>query len=792
MGHQRNANPGKACIASQSQLFGRIPCQKAQGDSELALAPPHSGEGQTATGRYHARRGVVIPIGVIVAVAIICVVVAVLGSAQRADEVAVATERQLFTRSLHNHGERMLREVDAVANSETAYRKIRLDFDIEWVQVYVGQRLQSYFDHHFVFVADPSDRLLYATLGSGRVDPNWFNSVRADLNPALDQLRGRSNPTAGSALAGANQPPAGPQSQRITRIQTFLGRPAILGAVAIASSDDLARNGAEKAPIVMSVKLIDSDVLAEIASHLQLRNLRQVSVEPIVPGDYVFKLTDPQGQQVATFAWTPKRPGAEIVSSVIPFIAVAIAGFALLAALVLGHMRRTAATIASGETRLRHLALHDPLCGLPNRIFFSERLEAVLADVRKGSPSAAVLYIDLDHFKDVNDTLGHPIGDELIRAVTQRLTHTVHDDDLVARIGGDEFAVITSGGSEHSTLLTIANRLIAAICAPYTISNQTIVIGASIGIAVVNEKTAGAADVMRHADMALYRAKNEGRNRACIYDTAMDSDLIQRKLIENDLRVAIERNELRVAYQPIVNNSGEVVVGVEALCRWTHPTRGEISPAEFIPIAENSGLIIELGEWVLRRACIDGNAWPSVAVSVNVSPLQFRRSDFVDVVERILADTGFDPTRLELEVTESTLLGNVDTAELAMFRLKALGVRLALDDFGTGYSSLLYLRRFPFDKLKIDRSFVHSIERAADAAAIVHAVVSLGRGLGMKVTAEGVETAEQHLFLRAAGIHSMQGFRFGRPGPAADITTRLAAPGSFRITDEASDLAMAG
>ena len=758
----------------------------------MVLAQPQTNEGRTTAGRYHARRGVVIPIGVIVAVAIICVVVAVLGSAQRADEVAIATERQLFTRALHNHGERMLREVDAVANSEAAYRKIRLNFDIEWVQVYVGQRLQSYFDHHFVFVTDPSDRFLYATLGNRRVDPNWFNSVRNDLNPALDHLRGRTNGTAGNMLAGADQPPATPQNQRVTRLQTFLGRPAIVVAIAIASSDDLARNAAEKAPIVMSVKLIDSDVLAEIASHLQLRNLRQVSVESIAPGDYVFKLTDPQGQQVATFAWTPKRPGAEIVHSVIPFIAVAVAGFALLAALVLGHMRRTAATIASGESRLRHLALHDALCGLPNRIFFGERLEVVIAEVHKGSPPAAVLYIDLDHFKDVNDTLGHPIGDELIRAVTQRLTHTVRDNDLVARIGGDEFAVITAGGSDHTSLLTIANRLIAAICAPYTISNQTIVIGASIGIAVVNEKIAGAADIMRHADMALYRAKNEGRNRACIYDTAMDTDLLNRKVVENDLRSAIERNELTVAYQPIVNNSGETVVGVEALCRWTHPVRGEIPPSEFIPIAENSGLIIDLGEWVLRRACIDGNAWPSITMAVNVSPLQFRRSDFVDVVERILAETGFDPTRLELEVTESTLLGNVDTAELAMFRLKALGVRLALDDFGTGYSSLLYLRRFPFDKLKIDRSFVNSIERAADAAAIVHAVVSLGRGLGMKVTAEGVETAEQHLFLRAAGIHCMQGYRFGRPGPAANISARLSEPGSFRIKDDTSDLAMAG
>jgi diguanylate cyclase (GGDEF)-like protein len=758
----------------------------------LALAAAQTGEGRAGTGRYHARRGVMIPIGVIVGVAIICVIVAVMGSAQRADEMAIATERQLFTRALHNHGERMLREVDAVANSETAYRKIRLSFDIEWVQVYVGQRLQSYFDHHFIFVADPSDRFMYATLGNRRVDPTWFNSVRNDLLPTLDQLRGRSSAT-NSALAVADPAPTVAHSQRVTRLQTFLDRPAILAAVAIASSDDLSRDKGEKAPVVMSVKLIDSDVLAEIASHLQLRNLRQVGVEPITPGDYVFKLTDPQGQQVATFAWTPKRPGAEIVSSVIPFIAVAVAGFALLAALVLGHMRRTAATIASGESRLRHLALHDALCGLPNRIYFGEQLESAITEVRKGSsPAAAVLYIDLDHFKDVNDTLGHPIGDELIRAVTQRLTSTVREKDLVARIGGDEFAVITAGGSDHPTLLNIANRLISAICAPYTIANQTIVIGASIGIAVINEKIAGAADVMRHADMALYRAKNEGRNRACIYDTAMDSDLLQRKLVENDLRQAIERNELRVSYQPIVNNSGETVVGVEALCRWTHPTRGEIPPSEFIPIAENSGLIIELGEWVLRRACTDGNAWPTVTIAVNVSPLQFRRSDFVDVVERILAETGFDPTRLELEVTESTLLGNVDTAELAMFRLKALGVRLALDDFGTGYSSLLYLRRFPFDKLKIDRSFVHSIERAADAAAIVHAVVSLGRGLGMKVTAEGVETAEQHLFLRAAGIHSMQGYRFGRPCSTADISARLATPGSFRISDEKSDLAMAG
>jgi EAL domain-containing protein (putative c-di-GMP-specific phosphodiesterase class I) len=263
----------------------------------------------------------------------------------------------------------------------------------------------------------------------------------------------------------------------------------------------------------------------------------------------------------------------------------------------------------------------------------------------------------------------------------------------------------------------------------------------------------------------------------------MDADLSQRKLVEQDLREAIESDTLKVLYQPIHNASGEKVVGVEALARWPHPTRGMISPAEFIPIAEHSGLIVELGARVLRRACLDAKAWPGINVAVNVSPLQFRQIDFVDVVERILNETGLDPNRLELELTETTLLGNVESAEAAMRRLRALGVHLALDDFGTGYSSLLYLRRFPFDKLKIDRSFVLSIERAPDAAAIVHAVVSLGRGLGMKVTAEGVETAEQHLFLRAAGVHFMQGFRFGTPAEPAEIANQLARPGVYRTIE---------
>jgi diguanylate cyclase (GGDEF)-like protein len=738
------------------------------------------------------RLSILVPIGIIVAIAIACVVIAVLSAARRADEVALDAEQRLISRALTNHSQRVLRELETVVMSDAAYRNLRVDFDAAWVKVYADQRLQSWYNHDLVFVVDPFDRLLYASLGSRGSDPNWFNSVRPDLMPMLDVLRKGGGLDADGKVSDASTVPR--QRYRMAGVQSFLNRPAIVAAIAVAGEGETSSESTSRAPVIVSVQWLDADVLTEIASLLQLRNLRSLDEQPPASEERIFELTDWRGRAIARLAWTPKQPGAEILGGIIPFLAIAFAGLAVLALLLFRHMRRTSAAIAAGETRLRHLALHDPLCGLPNRVAFGERLEETIEKVRAGDAPAAVFYVDLDHFKDVNDTLGHPIGDELIRSVTQRLTGALRGDDLVARIGGDEFGVITPSGRDPTTLQFIANRLIAALCTPYIINDKTIVIGASIGIAIIDKNISEPADVMRHADMALYRAKNEGRNRACIYDIDMDTDLLKRKLVENDLRIAIERDELQIAYQPIVNNSAEKVVGVEALCRWIHPARGEIPPSEFIPIAENSGLIVQLGEWVLRRACLDGKAWPDISVAVNVSPLQFRRTEFVDVVERILAETGFDPTRLELEVTESTLLGNVDTAELAMFRLKALGVQLALDDFGTGYSSLLYLRRFPFDKLKIDRSFVLSIERAADAAAIVHAVVSLGRGLGMKVTAEGVETAEQHLFLRAAGVHTMQGFRFGYPGSAAEVSARLAEPDAFRIRDEhdGPNLALAG
>ncbi|MDO8878441.1 MAG: EAL domain-containing protein [Pseudolabrys sp.] len=755
-----------------------------------AVARRSTSEQQQYNNWDRARLSVVVPIGVIVAVAIVCIVVAVLSSAQRADEVAIDHEKQLFSGALTNYGRRVLSEVDSVASSQSATENIRRKFDPVWAEQRAGAWLAAYFKHDYILVFDGQDNPVYSMVGHHAADQAWYAQARPELIELLDFMRGRSTALPGAIqLDRLGQTELGVHAQAVA-IRRVLGQPAAIAAVAVGSDEGLAASSDINAPIMLSVKFINDNVLASIASQLGLVNLRAIEPGPVPEGDFVYELNAPNGERVARFAWSAKRPGAEIVQSVVPFIAVALAGFALLAAFVLRYMRRTAVAIAAGETRLQHLAMHDPLCGLPNRIFFGERLEAVIGEVHASRTPAAVFYIDLDHFKDVNDTLGHPVGDELIRNVTLRLSHTLRGGDLVARLGGDEFAVISSIGGDTVKMMALAQRMITAICAPYNINGQNIVIGASIGIAVIDRDCAGSADIMRYADMALYRAKNEGRNRACIYDAAMDADLSKRKLLEGDLRDAIENDQLRLMYQPIVNKSGDTMMGVEALCRWTHPTRGEISPVEFIAIAEHSGLIVELGAWVLRQALVDGKQWPGLTVAVNVSPLQFRRADFAELVERTLTETEFDPARLELELTESVLLGNIDTAEAGMLRLKALGVRLALDDFGTGYSSLLYLRRFPFDKLKIDRSFVLSIEKAADAAAIVHAVVSLGRGLGMKVTAEGVETADQHLFLRAAGVHFMQGFRFGKATTPAEISARLKSPEDYRPIDIPS--AMAG
>jgi diguanylate cyclase (GGDEF)-like protein len=716
--------------------------------------------------------GPVLAIALLIALTMAFIAVAVISAAGRADEVALHQQRQLLLDSLAERRLRAVLEAENVATSNPAVEHLWQDFDPQWAHQNIGLRFKTLFGADYVFLVDGSDRFAYALGGKESVDPGSFGRALEVLSPAIDSVRGRRMPETADELEPTNVDQSDlRRPTRAARLQAFLGRPAIVAAVVVSPEDAAFAVPRGSPPVLITVSALDAKFLRQLGARLEMPDLHMAESAEAAG---TLALGSEDGEVFGRFAWTPRQPGAELLRRVGPFLGFSFACLLLLTGFVLRYVRRTRAAIAAGEDRLRQLALHDPLSGLPNRTYFSERLSALIESVRRADASAAVLSIDLDRFKDVNDTLGHLVGDELIGAVAQRLIGVLRGDDVVARLGGDEFAVLTFNVSSQTALQALGERIIEAMRAPYSILGHTLATGASIGMALVEPHSGEAADIMRCVDVALYRAKNEGRNRACMYDAAMDADLRQRKQLEQDLREAIEAGGLGLAFQPIVNPSGERVIAVEALCRWEHPGRGAIEPAEFIPIAEHSELVIPLGEWVLRQACREAGAWPGVLLAVNVSPLQFRRPDFVQTVERILDETGFESSRLELELTESTLLGNVEEAQAAMRKLRARGVRFALDDFGTGYSSLLYLRTFPFHKLKIDRSFIGNIEGAVDAASIVHAIVSLGRGLGMQVTAEGVETAEQHLFLRAAGVHSLQGFRFGVPVPATAISERLA------------------
>jgi len=422
------------------------------------------------------------------------------------------------------------------------------------------------------------------------------------------------------------------------------------------------------------------------------------------------------------------------------------------------------------HARMFFMAHHDALTGLSNRLLFHERLEEASEQQRRRGDGVALLCLDLDHFKQVNDTLGHPAGDALLKAVAERLLACVRDGDVVARLGGDEFAILQRGANqpEHATVL--AERMIEALSGPYDLGGDRIVVGASVGIAIANPDLSSADLLMRSADIALYQAKGNGRGTFCFFESVMNEQIQARRAIEVDLREALGRGEFEVFYQPLFNLHTQLVSAFEALLRWRHPDRGLISPAEFIPLAEELGLIAPIGEWVTAQACRDAVTWPEhVKVAVNLSPVQFRNVGLVESVRRALEGSGLPAHRLELEITESALLQDSEAVLATLHELRALGLRTALDDFGTGYSSLSYLRSFPFDKLKIDQSFVREMAYRPDCLAIVTSVLGLARELGMATTAEGVETEEQLAQLRRVGCTEVQGFLFDRPRSAADI-----------------------
>ncbi len=433
------------------------------------------------------------------------------------------------------------------------------------------------------------------------------------------------------------------------------------------------------------------------------------------------------------------------------------------------------------EERIVHMARHDALTDLPNRTMFRERLEYELRRIKRGD-ALAVLCLDLDHFKSVNDTLGHPVGDELLKVVAERLRRCIREPDTIARLGGDEFAIIMTGMHAPTDPVVLAKRIRQAVIKPYILDGHQILADISIGISLAPIDATEPDLLLKNADMALYGAKADGRGTYRFFEPEMDARMKARRELDMDLRKALANGEFRLHYQPLVNIQNNEITAFEALLRWNHPIRGLVPPAEFIPIAEETGLIIPLGEWVLRGACQETANWPTnIKVAVNLSPAQLNSRNFTDVVVNALAASGVSANRLQLEITETVLLQNTFNTLATLQKLRALGVQIALDDFGTGYSSLSYLRSFPFDKIKIDRSFIQDLMNGAEPLAIVHAIAGLAKSLNMTSTAEGVETKQQLEALQALGCIEMQGYLFSHARPPAEIA-RMFLNGGRRAT----------
>jgi diguanylate cyclase (GGDEF)-like protein len=441
---------------------------------------------------------------------------------------------------------------------------------------------------------------------------------------------------------------------------------------------------------------------------------------------------------------------------------------------------------ARDERKIAYLAKHDQLTGLPNRTFFTQMLEGPVKDRDDTATDFfAVFMLDLDKFKNVNDTLGHGAGDQLLCEVAGRLKAVIRETDVLARLGGDEFAIIQPlDDTEHEKAIALALRIIDAVALPFDLDGHQINVGTSIGIAFAPTDGRDPRDLLKKADLALYAAKAEGRNDYRLFKPEMMKAADGQKAIENDLRMAIANSEFELYYQPIIDVRTRTVCGAEALIRWHHPQRGILDPDEFIPVAEVTGLIIPLGEWILQQACLDAASWPAdIRVSVNVSAVQFKKGNLFDVVLCALVESGLNPERLELEITESALLDR-ETAHLQTIRhLKNVGISIALDDFGTGYSSASYVTKFPIDRIKIDKSFTKGATERRDCAAVISSILALARGLEIAVTAEGVDSERQLQLLRDAGIDCAQGYLFGRPVALARFVDENLAAAAMAASD---------
>lgn len=705
----------------------------------------------------------------------------------RGDAAAIERQRQVVEAAI----DASLRNVAKQQRSEArweplAQQLLKPTLDPNWFDENIGAWVYTMFGHQQVYILDPKNVPVYGAVAGVRAAPESFAQVSADLLPLIAALRQSLIPHRQAADFAALQAPAKADPDGMPDIQRadlmlVQGRPAVVSAIPVLPAREELQQHQFSRYLMVDVKFLDGAYLNELARRSMLGGVHFSKTGQGNHGEQALALAGRDGRQIGYVMWQPDLPGTRLMKVIGPVIAVvllAIIGIIVWLARSLwrsmSNLSKTLIELRASEAQAQHLAFHDVLTGLPNRALFEDRINQALARVRRGE-RIALLALDLDRFKHVNDTLGHHAGDGLINEVAARLCTLVRATDTVARVGGDEFVIIQTDIAAASDAETLCQRIFETIREPFNLLGDQTHIGVSIGIALAPEDATERAELMRKADIALYVAKRSGRDRRQYFTRSMDDTIRLRRDIEAELRAALARpGELQVYYQPEVDVSGHRVVGLEALIRWNHPIRGFIAPDEFIPIAEETGLILPLGEWVLREACRTARRWPELFMAVNLSPVQFRSVEFAARVVEIVAEQGCDPAQIELEITEGVLLEDDDACRLALQTLRQAGFKIALDDFGTGYSSLSYLRRFQVDKIKIDRSFTQNLGESDDSAAIVESVITLGRAMGLTVTAEGVETRDQMSALAAAGCNELQGYLFSRAVPEDQLEKRIA------------------
>jgi diguanylate cyclase (GGDEF)-like protein len=700
-----------------------------------------------------------------------------------ANQTATDTEQTLVENALNHRIARMQSEQKSVAWWDEPINKIKdkaVDFD--FADTEFGIFLTETYDHDEVHILNAEDQPIYSYFDGKRQDPSKFESRRSALAGVIAEARGqgaqsslRARPDTFSQLASNYHVLAGGGSAArwAGHIVTVEGRPAIASAMTIVPNIDTSLlKGTPN--LLIDIEDIDEPLVSEIGRSLLLKDFaltpkpehkEAMISEPFIGDDNV---------PIGFLNWTTRRPGEVLLTIILPLVALGVLATGVLSSMMLRRLRRTSDELAQREADARHEAKHDSLSGLPNRVHMVEKIDSFLRGrlLETHDNRAVAAYIDIDRFKDINDTLGHQSGDQLIKLVAQRLKGCLRANDFLSRFGGDEFVILCAPAG-HEASASLADRIAQAFGVPFAINGQSIRITASVGIALAPDHGMTADVLMRHADIALYEAKDRGRDCAVLFSEEMAEQVERRRAIELDLRSAIENNTLYLHYQPIVACESGKVVGVEALLRWRNPTHGEMSPADFIPIAENAGLLPALGEWVLTHAMKDASLWPDLEVAVNLSPVQFRHVDLESALRRLIAEHGVDPSRFVLELTEGVLLETTEHTSSILDVLRSIGFKTALDDFGTGYSSLAYLCNFKFDKIKIDRSFVSRISRVDISRTIVQSVVSIGRGLGMDIVAEGVETEFEALTMAKLGCTELQGYYFSKPLPVDQMVAFL-------------------